>query len=338
MQCSTRLPMHVRNFYSSEADPCGISIFSGHLTRSLQQYNVDLVNVNIRSDPAVEMGNLSIVHYVPSGYSTRDTSDRLMRLIASHHYPCRLIVVLHGMYAPGESRFLDDTTCPDQAVHSLGLLKHAESVIALSSSVASVCRAWNNELGLSTRIVQSNHPGLFIAPHTGSAESFPYALLAGVSRSKKSHSAEAVSALTSLLASNDIRVWEHWTNVEANALEPRSWRQTSGLLSDEDWTSLVANAAMVLCPYRTKVQSVSGLMSEALSAGRVVLCSGFDVAYEMQALAPHHVFVEERLERWPECVRQILSRRNAAAVPPIPTWADFARELVDVLKQGRTYA
>jgi hypothetical protein len=148
--------------------------------------------------------------------------------------------------------------------------------------------------------------------------------LGGISRPKKDHRSGAIRQLICLCERSGVRIWQHWTNIPQPQLLTHSWRHTSGLLTDSQWSSLVSHAKVVLCPYQTRIQSVSGLISEALSVERFVLATSFELALEMQSRAPALVHIEDDLHRWPSLILQLPSP-NGCGSAGIPTWDSFAK-------------
>jgi len=173
------------------------------------------------------------------------------------------------------------------------------------------------------RIVRLDHPGLFVPTTRLTAPRDSYALIGGISRSKKSHADGSIPTLLDLCRRQDVRVWEHWTNLPPSTLVPKAWRQTCGFLSDVEWSDLISHAQVVLCPYQTRTQSVSGLISEALSAHCFVLSTSFDLALEMKARVPELMLIEDNIQCWPALIRQLPHSRRPFD-NGIPAWDSFA--------------
>lgn len=267
---------------------------------------------------------VSLVNYVPSSFATSEASAALTRYLLSANHDEKVMVILHGLHAADEDRFLSDTICPEQKSHIWLMLHRAESIIALSEIAAEACRTWRARYGGKARIVRIDHPGLYAAVRVAGT-GVSYAFLGGISRSKKDHTTGRIGELIELCENRGIRVWQHWTNV-TRQVSTKSWRQTSGVLTDAEWTSAILNARVVMCPYQTRIQSVSGLISEALSADRSVLATSFDLSHELQLRFPSRIYIEDDLERWPNLILQLpcsAGRANAS----IPTWDSFARHL-----------
>src|ERR1019366_3557831 len=325
--------MIVNTFYYSNSDTCGISIFNGHLRRALSRIGVNVLDTNLRTAERIVRTPIGILHYVPGSYSSRKASNALIELLAALHDSQRLFVILHGLHSYGESRFPDGKTYPQREEHVRLVLQRAEAIIALSGSVARAYHTWRVRLGGPAMPIRLEHPGLF-EPIVNRAADSGYALVGGISRTKKVYAAPGTSALFDACRRQDIRVWEHWSNVLPGANLQRSWRQTFGLVNDFAWSTLVSNARVVLCPYQTQVQSVSGLISEALSAGRCVLTTSFDLALEMRERYPALVFVEDDLKEWPYMINHLQSTSGINCT--VPGWRLFASAVTSEIYSRRS--
>ena len=321
--------MWVNSFYSSASGPCGIAIFSRHLRRALLPLGVNLFETNLRTSTSVVRTLTSLVHYVPSGFASPEASRALMKILISSKDNEKIFIILHGLHQPAEDRFQNDTICPDQERHICSMLQRAEAIIVLSDAAAKACRSWQAQFGGKARLVRLDHPGLFTPPRSA-ATIGSYALVGGISRSKKDHTTDKIGELIGLCENCGIRIWQHWANVQQPQSLRRSWRRTSGFLTDGQWSSLVSHAQVVLCPYQTRIQSVSGLISEALSAERFVLATSFELALEMQRRVPALVFIEDNLHRWPNLILQLPSSGSYGSAG-VPTWHSFAKCLSRII-------
>jgi hypothetical protein len=327
--------MLVSSFYYSTSDACGIAIFNRHLRETLSRHGVTMLETNLRTACSVIRTPVEILHYVPSSFSSPEASDALVRLLLSRRQSHRLIVILHGLYSYAEHRFRNDTLCPNGEQHIRLMLQTAESITALSDSAAKACCTWRTRFGGRAQLSRLDHPGLFCPPSDTGATSGTYALLGGISRLKKFHNAAPILTLMDGCWRQRLRVWVHWTNVPRSAQTPLAWKRTSGLLDDIRWGELISHAQVVLCPYHTRVQAVSGLISEALSAGRFVLCTSFDLALEMRKRYPTLVFIEDNLQRWPHIIGT-LPHTSRCITTAVPTWDSFAGSMAVELLAGAT--
>jgi hypothetical protein len=327
--------MLVNSFYSSVSHSCGVSIFNEHLHVALLPFGINLLETNLRSSTSFTPSLISLVHYVPSGFISSEASIALMQFLTSSKNAETICFILHGLHKHGERRFQKDGICPDQEHHIRLMFQRAESIIVLSNAVAEACRTWQLHFGAKVRIVRLDHPGLF-TPMRDAEPDGSYAFVGGISRPKKDHTSRTIGELIGLCEQSGIRIWQHWTNIPQPKPLTQSWRQTSGLLTDIQWSSLVSRAKTVLCPYQTRIQSVSGLISEALSAKRFVLATSFELALEMQRRAPALVRIEDDLHRWPDLILHLPSS-NSYASAGIPKWDSFAncvaRELLTLAER-----
>ena len=318
--------MFVNAFYSSRSTSCGISIFSRHLTQALSPYGINVIETNIRQRRPTAPSPISLLHYLPSGFITSDELNALDLLLNSFNSDEKLCVILHGAHAHGETRFQQDGISPGAERHIRFLLRRANLIVGLSESVTEAWRTWRGKSGYQGKFLRINHPGLF-KPLSHQARHGAYAFLGGISRPKKDYASGRIRTLVKKCEDLGIGIWQHWSNVSYPNVCPTSWRHSFGLIGDDEWATLISEAKAVLCPYHTRIQSVSGLISEALSAQRFVLATSFDIAREMQRRVPSLVYVEDDLERWPEILRKLSFSPQGHKYPAPPTWESFARQI-----------
>ncbi len=316
----------VTNFYSSVSDSCGISIFSRHLCQALSRLGLNLLETNLNTSMDATLTETSILHYVPAAFASSEASRALIQLLGCRRESHKIFVILHGLHSYGEDRFLEDTLCPEQERHIRLMLHSAESITALSGSAARACRTWQIRFGGRAKLLRLDHPGLFAPTESITMSGGSYAFVGGISRSKKKQTASSIGSLLTKCEHQGVRVWEHWTNVTPSGPTPCAWRRTFGLLTDVQWSRLISHARVVLCPYQTRIQSVSGLISEALSAQRFVLSTSFELALEMKQRSPQLVIIEDNLLRWPSIIRS-LPHSAGYASSGVPTWDSFATSL-----------
>ena len=318
--------MFVNSFYSSTSDSCGISIFNRHLRDALSHRGFRILDTNLRIATGVISTSVGILHYVPGGFTSPEAANALIQLLVSRQRSQKLFVILHGLYSYEEHCLLDDVRCRKQEQHIRLMLQTADSISALSDSAAKACRTWQIRFGGRARLLRLDHPGLFAPTPRVTTTRGSYALVGGISKSKKIHTTGSILTLLDLCRRQGLRVWEHWTNLPTSAWTPQAWKRTFGLLSDIQWGELVSNARVVLCPYQTRYQSVSGLISEALSAHRFVLSTSFKLALEMRERYPALMLIEDDLQRWPHLIRH-LPRSNSCITTAVPTWDSFASSM-----------
>jgi hypothetical protein len=319
--------MLVNSFHFSAFNPCGISIFSRHLCEELSRLGHDVLDTNLHTATSFTPTPVEILHYAPSSFESPEASHALITFLNSREESQKLFVILHGLYNYEEDRLLNDALCPNQAEHIRLMLQTADSLTALSESVARACNIWRAMFRGRARILKLDHPGLFIPTARPATTHGSYAFIGGISRPKKNHAGGTIPALLDLCQHRGIRVWEHWTNLQPSSPVPKAWKQTCGILSDVEWGDLISHAQVVLCPYQTRIQSVSGLIAEALSAHRFVLSTSFEIAIEMNARLSTLVLIENNIQRWPDLIRN-LPQSGKCIVTGIPTWNSFARSIV----------
>lgn len=319
----------VSEFYSSMAQSCGIAIFSAHLAAAVSKCGISLTSANLRHCSPTTRAPVSLLHYTPSGYVGVEASDSLDQLLTSLARDDKLCVILHGAYINGETRFQDDGISVSQERHLRLIRERADVVIALSDAVGHAFGTW--QVGPDCpRLIRIDHPGLFATPQE-QWNAPPYVFLGGISRPKKNPRSRRIRALVAECEAEGITIWEHWTNLTQPLGVCNSWRNTTGLLPDDRWAALISNARAVLCPYRTRIQPVSGIISEAISARRRVLATSFDGALELQRRFPDLVELEDDLRRWPAILSRAVSPHVRASDTALPTWERFAEAIAGEL-------
>ena len=174
--------MLVNSFHFSAFDPCGIAIFSQHLGEVLSRLGHAVLVTNLRTATRVTHTPVEILHYVPSSFASTEASRALMTFLNSRQASHKLFVILHGLHSCGEDRLLDDTPCPYQADHIRLMLQTAESLTALSESVARACHTWHLAFGGRAKTLRLDHPGLFVPTAKLTTTHGSYAFVGGISR------------------------------------------------------------------------------------------------------------------------------------------------------------
>src|SRR5579862_9000591 len=169
--------MRVNSFHFSAFEPCGISIFSRHLAAELSMFGYDVAQTNLRLHSCGPCAPIWFLHYAPSSFASPKASFRLMRLIRVRPKSTKLCVILHGLFAYHEDRFLKDRRCPNQALHVELILKSADIICALSASVLSAMGSWPGSDDARGKIIRLDHPGLFSSPEKSLPNADPYAFL-----------------------------------------------------------------------------------------------------------------------------------------------------------------
>ena len=325
--------MRVQSFHASSDRACGIALFSNHLKAALVAYDIQIEECGLAGAATVRKGPARLLHYVPSSFASPRSSASLIRFLRGQDSDENLSVILHGLFRPGETRFRLDSIASEQETHIRLILEKATSIVCLSPAVEQATRAWQSYLQTPASMIQLDHPGLFAAAGVGDVQ-HRYVLVGGIGRAKKDPGAAATRDLITHCEASGVRVWQHWTNRSSMDPIARSWRHSYGVLSDNAWSAMVSGAHVVMCPYDTRVQSVSGVISEALSAGRFVLATGFEIACEMNRRDPSAVRIENELSRWPGILNELCSVRPRVSTR-IPTWSEFGAGLSDLLKSAR---
>lgn len=310
--------------YNSKALSCGIAQFSKHLSAELALHGWTAIEYNWE-DETRELEPSTIVHYVPSMWAGDGWKfHRLLRRASEG----RVVVLLHGMYPPSHFNLRSDTPCLDLPDHITSISRYASAIVALSASCGSMYRLWFVDDSRLRVVKVLPHPGTYAAPTTTRSAS-GYVFFGGVFRPKKDVTSLAVRALLDNYAREGIKVWVHVANRDRDVDRLPVWRMSAGLLKDEHWASALNHAVVVICPYDTEVQCVSGVISEALSVGTPVISTDFPFSREMQHRYPRHVLIENYITKWPDLTTSLM--QGCGPIADYPGWSRFVSGLISEL-------
>lgn len=315
--------------YRSQERACGINLFSERLGMALGRRGFLVRQYNL-CNQQFKPGEHTIVHYTPSMWA--GDQGALERVIEQTKEG-RLVVILHGIYGPDENVFLKETFCPEISSHVQALGYYAETVIALSKTCEEVWRQWDSG-HFNANSVVVRHPGAPISVCRDQSER-SYLFIGGINRPKKDVAGERLRKLLLAYSKNSVKVWVHITNSSEEEFPLPAWRLSTGVLSDREWIRAMANAAAVLCPYETKIQCVSGIMSEAISLGTMVISTDFMFAREMKREYPELVQIEDDLRCW----HDLPARRKPVRIKSrLPTWEEFSDYMANRLRHDSRIA
>jgi hypothetical protein len=309
----------------SRGRECGVGQFSQHLTAQFRSAGWSVVECNVFERPSHRAEPNTIIHYVPSMWAGHSAELDSMLAKASAG---RVLILMHGIYPPGKLSHRSETPCPDLPNHIGSMARYGAKLIPLSASCEKVCVLWREHYPGLQVIKSIAHPGVYSVATIAPA-AIDYIFYGGIFRPKKSTARGAVYSLLNAYAAANIRVWMHVTNEFDGGVSLPVWRETRGLLTDDQWISALANASAVICPYDTEIQCVSGVISESLSLGTRVICTDFLIAQEMRSVYPDHVHIENDLSRWPDLTRGL--SRSSLPMIKMPDWPGFVDGLVGEL-------
>jgi len=308
-------------------EPCGITLFDMKLRESLYKLGID--------SPRFEIENIMpdnyqvcIFHYIPSLYvgSTKMIADFFSITTALK------VVIVHGTFPNYDFEYRADTVCPDFYEQLNIIDSYSDVIITLSDSATNALKGWitNTSIDLYTLY----HPGLdnnnsFADTSSGQ----PYVFMGGITRAKKDFYSVEYLQLINSLESAGISVWLHsTTNAPYNSSLPPVWKFTCLQLDWHQWSKAISNATWVLCPYNTKIQTVSGIIAESISAGKMVLATAFPYSIEISCKYNDLIVVDDDLKKWPEI---ILSHHNKPASISYPDWSNFTSDLLKIINSSR---
>ena len=312
--------------YRSQSLGCGIQIFQHHFAHYLRRRGFSVGHCNVAKSGIGEKA-VTVLHYTPHMWAHHtDILEGVLDAAA----PGLTVVVLHSIHAPHARNYLSETRSPHLRRHLEAMDAVNAVVLSLSTSCTATLESWG--IGISRRTVTGMHPGLFVLPDRECGRSH-YAFLGGVRRPKKDPDSELTRALLEACQRFDIDVWFHATNdADYPALNPDLpvWRRTTGVMDDEGWSAAIARATVVLCPYHTRMQCVSGVMAEAVSAGTAVIATAFPFAEELASAYPDYVRVENDLSLWPGLIGNV--SYSSLKRPTFYSWDLLVRDFIRALR------
>lgn len=287
---------------------CGIKIFNGHLLNFFERPDV------------------IILHYNPSMWS--GNTDLLRKYLFKYSEKI-IVTIIHGIYPKSELTPKYETVNLDIIEQLRSIDYFSELIITLSDTVKIELENYN----LITNIKTIYHPGLFVSDYYDCQKS-DYVFLGGVEREKKSIKTKPIKLLIRTLLESNIKVWYHVSNSDNLSGLDLDIKQTCGYMSDEEWAKTICKAKFVLCPYLSLSHKVSGIVSEALSAGTKILSTGFDYAIEMQKKFPSAIIIENDFNKWASIINKTSHFNHSTNYI---SWNDFANKLnlsIDSLKHN----
>jgi hypothetical protein len=310
---------------------CGIQFFASHLNLALERNGIVTSHLNGMQIKEIPLADQIILHYVPSSITEPHTTKILIKLL-THNYK-KIIVVLHGFYGRNENRFRKDTQCPDAEIHADYILRYANQIICLSESVQLSIMSWNINQS-KAELILLGHPGLFTTSQSVNRKNKKscYVLIAGIERPKKNRESQTIKKISSICSRYNIDLRFHWSNISTKTAKEQINRKTTfGPLTDYQWSSLIEGAEAILCPYETSIQSVSGIIPEALSVGIRVISTSFDYSNEMCRKYPEKMFVNDDLNTWLNALMNPDYRKKKDNYKKEFSWQIFSKQIIALL-------
>lgn len=300
---------------------CGIFQFCKHLAIELRSREIDAETCNLKNECKSGLSPVVLVQYVPSMWAGHAYAfDRMLSAVSRS----KVVVMMHGLYGPGDLCHRLETPCNDLPQHLASISKYADSVIALSESCRLTYELWFQYGVQPRRLTTLLHPGVYGAPPRGAAEA-DYVFFGGIMRPKKGFD-ESLRSLLAAYSAAGQKVWVHAANGQVKNYSGLAWRISTGLCSDGEWSEMLGGAAVVICPYNTRIQCVSGVIAETLSVGTRVLATNFPFAREMRCRYPDYVAIEDDLSEWPELTRHF--KQQPIAPLEYMDWRLFTENLL----------
>lgn len=324
------MPQIVRAYYKKE-DLCGIKLFDQNLSNSFLRLDIETKMIDLGKNEFLK-SEIVIFHYVPSLYAhCHNAFTSFWNKVQNE----KVFTLLHGIYPNHVVDYLSDTQNPYLQKQIEILCKKSTVLVSLSESTYSNLMSWSPKMSASSHNLLY-HPGvksndslinkLSKTPHG-------YCFLGGIIRPKKDFRMNQINKLIQDCKKNSINIWLHASNLSSSEVKPEIlnnvWKFTYGQISTNDWIETLFNASWVLCPYHTKLQTVSGIIAESISLGTKILCTDFPYAFEMFQKYPQLVFIDNDLSKW----TNFLKTKNQIKVKvDYPDWDNFVADLINLIK------
>lgn len=302
--------------------PCGINLFDKTLRKYLLKRGIISSCFDIDNIKPSDNG-IFLFHYVPSMYvgQTENISNFFLKTKALK------LVIIHGAYPNQPFEYLSDTKSPDVQTQLDIISKHSDIIICLSNSTTEILKSW--EPTVSKTIETLYHPGLDHTYLITKNTEEQYVFIGGITRPKKDFNSTKHIQLINELAYSGIKVWLHSTiPISINSSLLKVWKYTNNELDRDKWSKTISNASWVLCPYNTKIQTVSGIISESISVGTIVLSTSFPYSLEISKTYLNSIVISDDLNKWSEI---ILTTNNKITAPNYPDWNTFTFDLLRII-------
>lgn len=321
------MKLSISTVLKRKKDACGINLFDRNLRDGLLKMDIKTETFDIESI-AYNDSEIYLFHFTPALYVSY---TKLIDAFFSKTTAFK-IVIIHSVYPNCDFEYCADTFSPDLSQQLNIILNYSDLIITLSDSATSTLKSWMPNISPDL-IYTLYHPGLhnkYLISDLKSNE--PYVFLGGITRAKKNFYSSEYLQLIESLGYVGIHVWLHSTpNISYDKSVLSVWKFTTNELDLYEWTAAIFNANWVLCPYNTKIQTVSGIISESISVGTRVLATRFPYSIEMSNIYKDYIVINNDFKKWPEI---ILS--NNKKLPPVnyPNWDNFIKDLMNILRSS----
>lgn len=288
---------HIKSTYIINDEPCGIKSFDTKMSSYFSFKGIHYNSFDIRGRQNFPNCGLVLFHYVPSMYA--NNNDSLNIFLKNPNF--KIISILHGLYPNNSYSINGDTFNPFVGEQIRLIVEKSQLVISLSNSCLKFLKTWINPLPEKASFVLS-HPGFSNIDKMDDKEK--YFFFGGIIRSKKNVEGLLIKEFLKKCKSSFINIWLHdtkhiYSNIEEE-LKKEVWRYSFGEISENEWKKVINNSQMVLFPYNTQLQTVSGMMAEAISLGKAILTTKFPFSIEMAELFPELVMINDDINTWDE--------------------------------------
>jgi hypothetical protein len=317
--------MTISTLLLKKKEPCGINLFNVNLTNSLKKHNVETnefsIIQNIKSSDKI-----LIFHYVPSLY--KNYSQEITQVFNDN---LNIISIIHGIYPNRSFDYMGDTVNENHKSQLDTIVSKSKALVFLSHSTHKFFKTWHPKIQLAKHFVLM-HPGVnqsvLISESTAIKD---YVFIGGINRLKKDFESESIRKLLISLKKNGIKVWLHSSNSSlSKEMKNLVWKTSQGEITRKDWNKVIKNSKIILCPYFTEIQTVSGIISEGVSCGKKIISTRFPFALEISKSYSNHIIINNDLNTWPYIIRDVWNEK--LKIPYYPDWNEFTSELLKIIK------
>ena len=319
----------LKSAYIVKTEPCGIKSFDNNLSVGFSKIGIVCKSFDIRDYLSLNKSNIILFHYVPSMYAMH--TDSLQSFL--QYFGGQIITILHGVYPKGQFQLKEDTYNPYIREQINLIIKHSKAIISLSQSTFNFLESWSNPLPYWARHILF-HPGFNSYKDSTPLNHENYFFYGGMFRAKKNLEEDAFNKLLYKCKNNSIKIWVHDTkaiyNDRKNEITNKIWKYSSGQLSVSNWKGLISNSEIILFPYSTSIQTVSGLMAESISLGKISITTNFPYAIEMASKYRGLIIIDDDVVNWD---KHLIGQKPIHEKINYPDWNYFIKRIIEIINK-----
>ncbi|MFC2152194.1 hypothetical protein ACFLSE_06660 [Bacteroidota bacterium] len=315
--------MNISTLLLQKENPCGISLFNEKLIDMFRRLGFNPKEYDFKKSNSFN-DNCTLFHYVPSLYADyNDVFDKKLKVCNN------LITIIHGIYPKGKFNYLGDTVNNFQKTQLEIIRKYSKSLIFLSYSTLNIYKDWFIVHDEKKKIVL-RHPGLNKKELKMELNQNKYVFTGGIIRKKKSYESQKEKKLLQSLDNKGIKVWLHSTNnTTSTEVKNMVWKYTFGSLQTSQWNKIIYQSKIILCPYSTEIQTVSGILSEGISCGKLIISTSFPYALEISQEYNEYIIIENDINKWSNIISENWDKNKT--IPKFNDWYSFGKNVIRII-------